>query len=139
MSKKLLIVDDQPGSTKVVARVAHWLGLEFKAVHDPHLAVAEFIAFRPDILILDMIMPELDGIEVLNDVLLTGYPTRVVLSSGYGDAYMALAAGVARYHGIATPPMLRKPFRRSELEELLGAPNALLPEFGAFNGAGVFG
>ncbi len=60
MSKKLLIVDDQPGSTKVVARVAHWLGLEFKAVHDPHLAVAEFIAFRPDILILDMIMPELD-------------------------------------------------------------------------------
>jgi CheY-like chemotaxis protein len=67
-----------------------------------------------------MIMPELDGIEVLNDILLTGYPTSIVLSSGYGEAYMHLAAGVARYHGVATPPMLRKPFRRVELEELLG-------------------
>jgi hypothetical protein len=32
---------------------------------------------------------------------------------------MALAAGVARFHGLATPPMLRKPFQRSQLEELL--------------------
>jgi hypothetical protein len=110
MPRKLLIVDDQPGSTKIVALIAQRLGLEFKAVHDPHLAVAEFISYRPDILIL----------EVLNDILLTGYPTSIVLSSGYGEAYMHLAAGVARYHGVATPPMLRKPFRRVELEELLG-------------------
>ncbi len=119
MPKKLLIVDDQPGTTKIVGIIAQRLGLEFKAVHDPCLAVAEFIAYRPDILILDMIMPELDGIDILNDVLLTGFPASIVLSSGYGDAYMALAAGVARYHGIPTPPMLRKPFRRAELEELL--------------------
>ncbi len=121
MPRKLLIVDDQPGITRSVALIARRLGLDFRAVHDPRLAVAEFIDYQPDIVILDMVMPELDGIDVLNDIILTGQPTRIVLSSGYGDAYMALAAGVARYHGLDSPPMLRKPFRRSELEEMLGA------------------
>jgi CheY-like chemotaxis protein len=121
MPKKLLIVDDQPGITKTVALIARRLGVEFRAVHDPRLAVTEFIEYQPDIVILDMVMPEMDGIDVLNDLILTGQPTRYVLSSGYGDAYMALAAGVARYHGVETPPMLRKPFRRAELEDLLTA------------------
>jgi CheY-like chemotaxis protein len=136
MPKKLLIVDDQPGCTKIVALIAQRLGIEFKAIHDPSLAVTEFITYRPDILILDMIMPELDGIDVLNDILLTGYPTRIVLSSGYGDAYMQLAAGVARYHGVETPPMLRKPFRRLELEGLLGA-QSVVSEFRALDAAGA--
>ncbi|MGA3399072.1 MAG: response regulator [Acetobacteraceae bacterium] len=121
MAKKLLIVDDQPGIAKTIASIARRLGLEFRAVHDPRLAVAEFIEYQPDIVILDMIMPELDGIDVLNEIALTGQPAKIVLTSGYGNAYLALAAGVARFHGIETPPMLRKPFRSSELEALLGA------------------
>jgi CheY-like chemotaxis protein len=119
MSKKLLIVDDQPGITRIVALVTRALGLECKAVNDPRLAIDEFIAFQPDVVILDMIMPDVDGIDVLTQIALTGYPVKIVLSSGYGEAYMALAAGVARFHGLATPPMLRKPFQRSQLEELL--------------------
>jgi CheY-like chemotaxis protein len=103
MSKKLLIVDDQPGITRIVALIAR----------------DEFIAFQPDVVILDMIMPDVDGIDVLTQIALTGYPVKIVVSSGYGEAYMALAAGVARFHGLATPPMLRKPFQRSQLEELL--------------------
>jgi CheY-like chemotaxis protein len=122
MPKKLLIVDDQPGVTKVVSLIARRLGLDFRAVHDPRQAVAEFVEYQPDFLILDMIMPDLDGIDVLNDIILTGYPARIVLTSGHGEAYMALAAGVARFHGIETPPILRKPFRREELERLLDVP-----------------
>jgi CheY-like chemotaxis protein len=121
MPRKLLMVDDQTGITRTVGQIAQRLGLEFKAVHDPRLAVAEFIDYQPDIVILDMVMPELDGIDVLNDIILTGQPARIALSSGYGDAYLALAAGVAHYHGIETPAMLRKPFRRSELEDFLSA------------------
>jgi two-component system response regulator MtrA len=120
MAKRLLIVDDQAGITKVVGLIAKQLGMEFKALNSSLSATEEFIEFRPDVLILDMIMPEKDGIDVLNEVLLSGIPTRIVLTSGYSDAYLRLAEGVAKFHDSAQVAILKKPFRREELAALLG-------------------
>ena len=98
MPKKLLIIDDQAGITKVVGLIARQLGLDFKALNSSATATEEFIEYRPDILMLDMIMPEKDGIDVLNEILLTGIPARIVLTSGYSDAYLRLGEGVAKFH-----------------------------------------
>jgi CheY-like chemotaxis protein len=119
MPKKLLIVDDQAGITKVVGLIAQQLGLEFKALNSSATATEEFIEFRPDMLILDMIMPEKDGIDVLNEILLTGIPSKIVLTSGYSDAYLRLAEGVAKFHESGQVSILKKPFRRAELIALL--------------------
>lgn len=119
MAKRLLIVDDQAGITKVVGLIANQLGLDFKALNSSTSATEEFITYRPDVLILDMIMPEKDGIDVLNEVLLSGIPTRIVLTSGYSDAYLRLAQGVAQFHDTDNVSILKKPFRRQELVELL--------------------
>lgn len=119
MPKKLLIVDDQPGITKVVGLIARQLGLEFKALNNSEHATEAFIDFRPDILMLDMIMPEKDGIDVLNEILLTGIPARIVLTSGYSDAYLRLGEGVAKFHESGRVSILKKPFRRADLVSLL--------------------
>ena len=119
MPKKLLIIDDQTGITKVVGLIARQLGLEFKALNNPATATEEFIEYRPDILMLDMIMPEKDGIDVLNEILLTGIPSRIVLTSGYSDAYLRLGEGVAKFHDSGKVSLLKKPFRRAELVDLL--------------------
>jgi two-component system response regulator MtrA len=119
MTKKLLIVDDQTGITKVVALIARQLGMECKTLNSSATATEEFIDYRPDILILDMIMPEKDGIDVLNEVLLTGIPSKIVLTSGYSDAYLRLAEGVAKFHESGQVSILRKPFRRADLVNLL--------------------
>ena len=119
MTKKLLIVDDQAGITKVVGLIVRQLGLEFRAVNSPLQATEEFISFQPDILILDMIMPEKDGIDVLNEILLTGIPAKIVLTSGYSDAYLRLAEGVAKFYDSKQVTVLKKPFRRAELVKLL--------------------
>ena len=119
MAKRLLIVDDQAGITKVVGLVATQLGLEHKALNTSTNATEEFIAYRPDVLMLDMIMPEKDGIDVLNEVLLSGIPTQIILTSGYSDAYLRLAQGVARFHDNPQVSVLKKPFRREELVETL--------------------
>jgi CheY-like chemotaxis protein len=66
-----------------------------------------------------MIMPEKDGIDVLNEVLLTGIPVKVVLTSGFSDSYLRLAEGVAKFHENPDVSVLRKPFRRDELIALL--------------------
>ena len=82
-------------------------------------ATETFIAFKPDIVILDMIMPEKDGIDVLNEILLTGIPVKVVLTSGFSESYLRLAEGVAKFHENPNVSILRKPFRRDELINLL--------------------
>ncbi len=119
MAKRLLIVDDQTGITKVVGLIAGQLGMEFKALNSSMDATETFIDFRPDVLILDMIMPEKDGIDVLNEVLLTGIPSKIILTSGYSDAYLRLAEGVAKFHESGHISILKKPFRRDELIGLL--------------------
>lgn len=119
MGKKLLIIDDQTGITKVVEMIAKQIGLNARSLNSSSLATETFIAFRPDILMLDMIMPEKDGIDVLNEVLLTGHPVKVVLTSGFSESYLRLAEGVAKFHENPSVSILRKPFRRDELVDLL--------------------
>jgi DNA-binding NtrC family response regulator len=119
MAKKLLVVDDQSGITKVVEMIARQLGLNARSLNNSAQATETFIAFKPDILMLDMIMPEKDGIDVLNEVLLTGLPVKVVLTSGFSDSYLRLAEGVAKFHENPNVSVLRKPFRREELIDLL--------------------
>jgi hypothetical protein len=56
---------------------------------------------------------------VLNEILLTGYPVKVVLTSGFSESYLRLAEGVAKFHENPDVSILRKPFRREELMDLL--------------------
>jgi DNA-binding NtrC family response regulator len=119
MTRKLLVVDDQAGINAAVECVAADLGLQTMAIREPLKATEAFIAFAPDIVLRDMIMPEKDGIEVLVEMMLTGRPARFIVMSGYGDSYLRLAQGVAAFHGAEQVAVLRKPFRREELEAML--------------------
>ena len=119
MTQKLLVIDDQPGINAIVGRIGTALGLETKAVREPLKAIETFIDFAPDVVLLDMIMPEKDGVDLLDEMLLTGHPTKFIIMSGYGDAYLRLAQGVAQFHGAQPPAVLHKPFRRQDLEVLL--------------------
>ena len=56
---------------------------------------------------------------MLNEILLTGIPVKVVLTSGFSDSYLRLAEGVAKFHENENVSVLRKPFRREELVNLL--------------------
>ena len=119
MEKRLLVVDDNISLTRIVALTADTLGIRTVQVNDPTCALDTFVAFRPQLVILDIFMPEQDGIDVLNEVLLTGVPTQVVLTTGDGEDLLRLAQDTIQFHGRAEAPVLQKPFRRAELVEVL--------------------
>jgi CheY-like chemotaxis protein len=119
MSKKLMVIDDAVGFTRVIEMIAQQLGFSVRSLNDPMQAIAAFVEFKPDVLVLDMIMPEKDGIDVLHEILTTGIPASIVLTSGYGESYLRLAKGLAKFHQIPDVSVLHKPFRRSELVRLL--------------------
>ena len=64
-----------------------------------------------------------DGVDVLNEILLTGVKTQIILTSGFSEAYLRLAESVARFHDSNDIYLLKKPLRRDELigklEELM--------------------
>ena len=120
MASKLLILDDDRGITTVLNHVAVALGYDVQVLNDPKQAVDVCEAFQPDVLMLDIIMPEMDGIDVLNDLLRRQSIPRVILMSGLSDSYLRLAEGVVAFHTGTSVAVLRKPFRRSELITLLG-------------------
>ena len=123
MSRKLLVIDDRIDLCRVIGRAAQRHGFEVQLVDVPLRAMGRFLAFKPDIVILDMVMPDIDGTKVLSALLRSGVPTRIVLTSspGLGEAYLAMAEGIARFHRIRMPRILLKPFRLAELIDALDA------------------
>ena len=119
MAKKLLVIDDQTGITKVVEMIARQLGLNVRSLNSSAQATETFISFKPDVLMLDMIMPEKDGIDVLNEVLLTGLPVKVVLTSGFSESDRAWPRAWRSSTTTQTFRCSGKPFRREELMHLL--------------------
>jgi two-component system nitrate/nitrite response regulator NarL len=67
---------------------------------DGRQALAAVRELEPDVAVLDMRMPELDGMQVLNAIVRDGLDTRVVFLSAYGDGsavYLAVGAGARAY------------------------------------------
>ena len=122
--RKLLIVDDDAGLAKAYARIGAEAGFEVRVVNDPLKATEAFLDFKPDVALIDIIMPEKDGIDVLNEILLTGEPARIIVTSGYGDAMLRLAKGLADFHASGRVSVLKKPIRRAELQKLLAETTA---------------
>jgi len=118
-NKRLLVVDDQISLTKIVGSIATEAGLEVRIVNDPTQALDAYLDYRPDIMILDMVMPEKDGVDVLNEIMLTGVDSKIILTSGFTDTYVQLAAGVVEFHNKGPVRQLKKPFRRDQLLTML--------------------
>jgi chemosensory pili system protein ChpA (sensor histidine kinase/response regulator) len=118
--RSVLVVDDSVTVRKVTSRLLERQGLEVTVAKDGVEAVAALQERRPDIVLLDIEMPRMDGFEVLrhirHDERLADLPV-VMISSRTGAKHRDRAAslGVSRFLG--------KPFQEhqllSTLEELL--------------------
>ena len=67
---------------------------------DGRTALADVERLKPDVLVLDLSLPELDGLEVLEELARVSPGTRVVVFSGYPEEQLgaaALARGARRY------------------------------------------
>ena len=107
---KLLLVDDE---TAIIDNLAPFLkrsGFDVTTAADGEQALAQVAAFQPDIIILDVMMPKMDGREVLRRLRTEDNWTPIILLTQVGEATeraMALEEGADDY--------LNKPFDPHEL------------------------
>lgn len=63
--KTILVVDDEPDVTELIEYKLRQSGYTVRAVNDPLRAIGLARDLRPDVVVLDVMMPELDGIRLL--------------------------------------------------------------------------
>src|SRR3984893_10850713 len=79
---RLLAVDDSADSADLVARVAAKCGYDAQATSDPTSVPAMVPSWKPEVLTLDLCMPEADGIDLLSVLEETGFTGQLVIISG---------------------------------------------------------
>lgn len=67
---KILIVDDQEANIDVLVGFLQNIGFyDIKAITDPRSTVSLFKSFNPDIILLDLLMPQLSGFKVMEKLI----------------------------------------------------------------------
>jgi putative two-component system response regulator len=66
---KILIIDDEEGNIRVLERLLRGANfLNIKSISDSRLAVETYHSYQPDLIILDLKMPNMDGFEVMGEL-----------------------------------------------------------------------
>jgi two-component system, OmpR family, response regulator TctD len=113
---KLLLVEDDPTMQATLHRALTRRGMEVTPVGDGRAALAQWAAQPPDAVVLDLTLPGLDGLQVLQQARTRGLRTPVIILTArgtVGDRIMGLNSGADDY--------LPKPFDLDELEARLRA------------------
>ncbi|TPV94938.1 MAG: response regulator [Myxococcales bacterium FL481] len=102
MKLKLLIADDDATTRRILQRAVALLGHEVIAVNDGRELVERFAEIRPDLILTDWRMPEMDGVEAIERIrsMPGGHEVFIVLSTGvYGasETASAIEAGADDY------------------------------------------
>lgn len=117
---RILVADDDEDIRDLVATKLELGGYEVRAVHDGDTALASIRAWAPDLAVLDLAMPGMDGLDVLREVRRDPAvsETRIVILTARAttsDSELGLTAGADVY--------LFKPFSPADLlnrvEEIL--------------------
>ena len=114
MSKRILVVDDDPMIRALVCDCLGTLGVELNAVENGTSCLAALTQTenRPDLIVLDLIMPDMSGLDVLKkirgDASLASIP--VLMLTANSDT-----AEVAASMNISANEYLGKPFAMMEL------------------------
>jgi CheY-like chemotaxis protein len=114
MKEKILICDDEPGMRLVLTNVLKPEGYNIFQAEDGASALNLIKAERPNLMLLDMRLPDMDGLEILGEAKKLSPQMPVVMLSGFADVESAVGAmkqGAFDY--------LSKPFRVDDVRKLV--------------------
>jgi DNA-binding NtrC family response regulator len=88
----ILIAEDNELNRETLKEILLEEGYEVNAVHDGRQAIEAFAADRYDLVITDLLMPNVDGLELLKFIKEAGRDNLVIIITGHGTVHAAVSA-----------------------------------------------
>jgi EAL domain-containing protein (putative c-di-GMP-specific phosphodiesterase class I) len=121
---RILVIDDDGDFRRFMKLMIEPTGAAILAVRD----MCSLLALRPrsnDLVLIDLVMPSIDGIQVLGELARYQVKSRIVLMSGRSADVLETAARIGRGLGLQIGGVLKKPFRLAQLRALAGDPTCV--------------
>lgn len=118
--QRLLILDDDPGVGQTIELIAQAAGLSTLFTQSPAEFFDRVADWCPDYIALDLVMPQMDGVEVLAKLAERHCTAQIIITSGVGHRILDAAGRSAAELGLSIAGILSKPFMPSTLRKLLG-------------------
>lgn len=116
---RILVVDDEEDIRDITRLLLEKAGYDVMVVGDGPSALAALGARTFDLVIVDMLMPEMDGVELINELHRRDPDQKIVAMSGGGHAPRESYLQIARMCGVQA--LLAKPFTLSQLLRVVEA------------------
>jgi EAL domain-containing protein (putative c-di-GMP-specific phosphodiesterase class I)/CheY-like chemotaxis protein len=118
---RLLIVDDEPGVVDFITAAAHQLEYTVASAG----TAADFLtlvdSFRPSLIVMDLHLPDGDGVELLRMLVARGFKAPILIMSGVDERVLAAAYELGTSKGLKMYGTLAKPVLLGDLRMKLAA------------------
>lgn len=116
---RLLVVDDNPDVCFTICAIAQQIGFETRAAITHKEYLQHLNSWDPTHLLIDLQMPEVDGIQTLQHLASLKSDASIIVTSGLGTRILEAAARAAEENGLRVLGILSKPFSPKQLRGLL--------------------
>lgn len=117
--KRLLILDDDEAVGRTLGFIAKDLGFEVRAFTHPAEFFDALDRWSPTHIAIDLVMPEMDGIEAMRLLAERGCQASIIITSGMDSRVLDSARRTATGQGLREVHTISKPFSRDLLRRLL--------------------
>lgn len=118
-SKRLLIVDDEPRFATFVGKVAAPLGYNVEITTHGRDFQKAYRKKKPDTIVIDMVMPEIDGNELILWLVKEECDADIIIITGFSPDYAVNARLLAEFKGLHSVRTLSKPVSVARLRTIL--------------------
>ncbi len=116
---RLLVMDDEPDFSDFVRQVAEGLDYEVTVVNQSMKFKATYEDVKPTMIVLDIVMPDIDGIELIEWLAEVGNEASVIIVTGYNPHFAEAAKVFAEVKGRFSVKSITKPVRVADLSAAL--------------------
>ena len=116
---RILVVDDEPDIGRLIGLVATSIGYAVRLENGGHRFAEAFREFAPHVIMLDLTMPGVDGIECLRFLAEARADTQILIMSGFDERMLDAARRLASAQGLKVAGIVPKPIDMMSLERKL--------------------
>ena len=118
-ANRVLVIDDDPEVGAMIGNIARQANFDVIVTIDPADFKQKVRSWRPAIIIMDLGMPDMDGIELLRHLADERVAARILIVSGFDQKILGMAERLGAARGLNMCGVVQKPVRNFDLTRIL--------------------